>query len=186
VAEPSETTRVSEAPATVEERELLDAVRSLAAQVGSLQEEVHALRSGGGALPVVRDETHGWDERPVASSESPPWVRTLDSPGTRRPDVPWLALELVFLVAVAVIAAVARLDVVAIVVVMAAAWALVAVAEWIASREAAKRELALLRSGLATAIGRDDSAWFAPPPTARATDLGLADEDTAARLPPPA
>ncbi len=183
MADPSETTQVSESPADVETRELLDAVRTLAAQVGSLQADVHALRAEGGALPAQGD-AHGWDERPVASQQSPPWVRSLDSPGMRRPGVPWLVLEIAFLVAVAVIAALARLDPVVIVVVMAAAWGLVAAAEWANAREAAKREASLLRSGLAAAVVRDDASWFGPPVAAPTTVRPVLDDETAARLPP--
>lgn len=181
VADPSETTQVSESPAEVEARELLDAVRSLSAQVGSLQAEVHALRSGSGALPLAEGDSHGWDERAVAREESPPWVRSLDTPGSRRPGVPWLALEIAFLAAVALVAALARLDPVAIVLVLAAAWVLVAAAEWAMAREASRRTAALYRSGLAAAVVRDDASWFAPPPPTRAP----VSEDTAARLPPP-
>ena len=184
MADPSETTQVSESPADVETRELLDAVRTLAAQVGSLQADVHALRTEGGALPAQGD-AHGWDERPVASQQSPPWVRSLVSPGMRRPGVPWLVLEIAFLVAVAVIAALARLDPVVIVVVMAAAWGLVAAAEWANAREAAKREASLLRSGLAAAVVRDDASWFGPPVAAPTTGRRpVLDDETAARLPP--
>jgi hypothetical protein len=184
VADPSETTRVSQSPADVETRELLDAVRSLAVQVGSLQTDVHALRTSAGGLPATEGETHGWDERHVGTQQSPPWVRSLESPVARRPAVPRFALEILFLVAVAVIAGVARLDAIAIVIVMALAWALVAAAEWLAAREAAKRETALLRSGLASAVAREDAAWFgALGASVTATPSSAA--DSAARLPPP-
>ena len=183
MADPSETTQVSESPADVETRELLDAVRSLAAQVGSLQADVQTLRAGG-PLPAPHDDSHGWDERAAARPESPPWVRSLDTPGTRRPTVPRLGVEIAFLVAVAAIAAIARLDVLGIVAVMAGAWALVALAEWAAARDAAKRKEALLRSGLAAVAVRDDSSWFAPPAATRAPGLAEPGEDTAARLPP--
>lgn len=181
MADPSETTQVSESPADVETRELLDAVRSLAAQVGSLQADVQALRTGT-ALPVAEPDAHGWDERPAARHESPPWVRSLDTPTTRRPTIPRLVVEIGFLAAVALVAAAARLDPLAIVALMAGAWVLVALAEWAAAREAAKREEALLRSGLAAAAIRDDSSWFGPP--AAAPPRAALDEDTAARLPP--
>jgi hypothetical protein len=171
---------VSESPAAVETRELLEAVRALAAQVGSLQAEVHALRGASGVLP--QGDTHGWDERVAARQESPPWVRSLDTPGSRRPSVPWLALEIAFLAVVALVTALARLDPVVIVLVMAAAWALVAAAEWALAREAARREAALYRSGLAAAVVRDDASWFSPPEPAPRVPV---EEDTAARLPPP-
>jgi hypothetical protein len=182
VANPSETTQVSESPAEVEQRELLEAVRSLAAHVGTLQAEVHALRNAGGVLPLAQGDSHGWDERAVARQESPPWVRSLDTPGSRRASVPWLVLEIAFLAVVALVAALARLDPVAIVLVMAAAWALVAAAEWALAREAARREAALYRSGLAAAVVRDDASWFAPPAPAEPVAV---EPDTGARLPPP-
>jgi hypothetical protein len=184
LADPSETTRVSESPADLETRELLDAVRSLAAQVGSLQADVQALRGAAGALPLAESEPHGWDERAVGTQQSPPWVRSLDTPPSRRPAVPRLALELLFLVAVAIVVALARLDAIAIVVIMGAAWGLVAVAEWAAAREAAKRDTALLRSGLASTAAREDASWFGPP-VGGASALRPTTEDTAARLPPP-
>lgn len=182
MANPSETTRVSESPAEIEARELLGAVRSLAAQVGSLQADVRALRGEGGVLPAAQEGSHGWDERAVGRPESPAWVRSLDSPGSRRPAVPRLALEIVFLAAVAFVAALARFEPAVIVLLMLGAWALVAAVEWLAAREADRREAALYRSGLAASAVRDDAAWFGPPvarPPARAG------EETAARLPPP-
>jgi len=185
VADPSETTQVSETPAEVESVELLGAVRSLAAQVGSLQAEVQALRASGRMLPPGEGDPHGWDERPVARHDSPPWVRSLDSPGARRPAVPRLVVEIGFLVAVAVVAAIARLDAPVVILVMAGAWALVAAMEWAAAREAASRERALLRSGLGAAVVSDDASWFSPPADEPVPELAEIGEDTAARLPPP-
>ena len=183
MVDPAET-EVSGARAEPEARELLEAVRSLAAQVGSLQADLHALRSSDAPLPAGPSDVHGWDERPPAAQQSPPWVRSIATPEEHRRHVPRLALEIAFLAAVAIVAALARLDALAIVLVMAAAWSLVAVVEWAAAREAAKQETALLRSGLASAVAREDAAWFGPPVSIR-TGAGSVSEDTAARLPPP-
>ena len=110
MADPSETTQVSREPAEHETEELVGAVRTLASQVGSLQDDVHALRQEARGLPAADGERPGWEEgRPVVR-ESPAWVRSVDSPGSRGVAVPWLLLEIVFLVAVAVLAAVAGLD----------------------------------------------------------------------------
>jgi hypothetical protein len=91
--------------------------------------------------------------------------------------VPRLLLEIVFLVAVACLAAVARLDTLYVVALMAGAWALVALAEWAAQRA--------VRLQNEAAFGRyGGPGWFAP---SAQRDLG-ADvvHDPGATLPPPA
>jgi hypothetical protein len=103
--------------------------------VGGLQAELQALRAQVRPLPEGPDAP-GWEESAPARRESSPWVHSLDRPGPRGPAVPRLLIEVVFLVAVALGAAIAELDPVVIVVLMACAWALVAVAEWIAARAA--------------------------------------------------
>jgi hypothetical protein len=125
-------------------------------------------------------------------------MRTLDRPGPRPPAVPRFLLEIVFLVAVAGAAAIAELDPVVIVLLMAGSWALVATAEWFAA-VAARRQAEVSAMPLAGAgsIFADDPSWFAPPlerqpvgPAPDDLDLG---EDTehgeeaassAPRLPP--
>ena len=105
-------------PREPETNELLGAVRSLSAQVGGLQSELHALRAQVRPLPDAPDAP-GWDESTPARRESSPWVRSLDRPGPRGPAVPRLLIEIVFLVAVALAAAIAELDPVVIVLLMA-------------------------------------------------------------------
>jgi Flp pilus assembly protein TadB len=182
-AEPSETAneapRVEAAP-----EELLDAVRALTDEVGGLHAELEALRSQSQSLPPSA-ERPGWGDRTPARLDSPAWVRSLDSPALRGPAVPRLLLEIVFLVAVAVVAAVARLDPPAIVAVMAIAWGLVALTEWLAARRARQREelaYAALRVGTVYA---EDPSWFGPPLDRTALDVVDEVEDTGARLPPP-
>jgi hypothetical protein len=183
VADPSETTQVSREPAAEDAEDVLAAVRALSAQVGGLQSEVTALRHEARALPSENGERPGWDEgRPVVR-ESPSWVRSVDSPRSRELAVPWLLLEILFLVAVAVLAAVAGLDAPVIAGVMVAAWALVAVIEWATARSHA-REQALTYGSTAAQGLPDDPSWFDAAGADTALDAA-ADERSPARLPPP-
>lgn len=161
MADPSETTQVSREP-TEQDAELVSAVRALAAQVGSLKDDVHALRTEAHALPAGEADRHGWDDSaPVAVREGPAWVRSVDSPRARGLAIPWLLLEILFLVAVAVLCVVAGLDAPVIAGVMVAAWGLVALGEWFAAR--ADRERHEYVYGLAAPIAAsvpDDRSWF--------------------------
>lgn len=172
-------------PREPESNELLGAVRSLSAQVGGLQSELHALRAQVRPLPDAPDAP-GWDESTPARRESSPWVRSLDRPGPRRPAVPRLLIEIVFLVAVALAAAIAELDPVVIVLLMAAAWVLVAVAEWIAAQSAV-RHAQVLEAPLAGAgtYFPEDPSWFGPPVERTVVEAGDGTESTHTRLPPP-
>lgn len=184
MADPSETTRAARAPATEEASELLDAVRVLSAQVGGLQAELQSLRAGARPLPPGTDDAPGWEPERPSRPDASVWMRSIASPAATRPAVPRLLLEIVFLVLVACLAAVARLDTVFIVVVMAAAWALVALAEWSAERAVHLRNEA--------AFGRysvpgDERAWFSPPSRPQPTlEVVEGVEDVTAKLPPPA
>jgi hypothetical protein len=186
MADPSETTQVSREPAEQEREELLAAVRALATQVGGLQEELEAMRAQPRTLPVPDDERPGWDDRMPAQRESAAWVRSLDTPMLRRPAIPWLLIEIAFLVAVAVLAVVARLDAPAVVAVMVAAWLLVALAEWMSERAASRDrmlEYGRFAPGAPT-LARDPS-WFGPPVERTPRGIGDVGETTATRLPPP-
>lgn len=185
MADSSETTQVSEPPRELGETgELLGAVRSLAEQVGSLRAEVQALRASSALLPGESMSGHGWEDRAPVRHDSPHWVRALDSPAARRPAVPQLLLEIVFLVAVAVLAALAELEPPLLVALMAGAWALVAAAEWAVAREAGRREEALASAPFGSGIVADDPTWFTPPAERDVLEDHGA-ESTAARLPPP-
>jgi hypothetical protein len=187
MADPSETTQVSHEPAVLEREELLTAVRALATQVGELQEELHTLRTQARALPAEDGERPGWEEHVPTPLQSAPWVRSLDSPKLRRAAIPWLLLEILFLVAVAVLAVVADFSAPAAIVVIVAAWLLVAVAEW-ANARAARRDAAILYDYVApgAAMFPDDPSWFDPPSEQTALEISVERETTAARLPPPA
>lgn len=185
MADPSETTQVSQEPVGGEP-ELLDAVRALAAQVGSLQDDVHALRSEAHTLPTSEADRHGWDEgTPPELREGPAWVRSVDSPRPRGMAVPWLLVEIVFLVAVAVLCAVAGLDAPVIVGVMIAAWALVALGEWLLARAERERH-ALVYSAGAPIVPSfpEDHTWFAQNGDDTLLDLPSS-ERPPTRLPPP-
>jgi hypothetical protein len=141
--------------------------------VGGLQADVNALRGRQPTLPRI-------DGR----RDSLAWVRDVEGPSRRRPDVPWLLLEITFLAAVAVAAAVADLDALVIVALLAGAWGLVAVGELAGARAARRRaEAAYAPLAIYGEGAPPDPSWFAPP--VERTVLAL-DDDTATRLPPPA
>jgi hypothetical protein len=184
MADPSETTQVSREPPE-QEAELVDAVRALAAQVGGLTDDVHALRVEARALPPGESDRHGWDEGAPAVRDGPAWVRSVDSPRARGIAVPWLLLEILFLVAVAVLCAVAGLDAPVIAGVMIAAWLLVALAEWLASRADGQRHALLYGVGVpATASAPDDRSWFESNLDDTLLDAPSAERQPT-RLPPP-
>jgi hypothetical protein len=186
MADPSETTQVSREPAEQEHDELLGAVRALTAQVGSLQEDVSNLRHEARALPAADGDHPGWEDaaHQAAVRESPAWVRSVDTPGVRGIAVPWLVLEIVFLVAVAVLAAVAGLDAPVIAAVMVVAWLLVAVGEWAMAR-GAMREHALVYGAAEPPLPGvpDDPLWFDAGTDESALDV--VEDRTTTRLPPP-
>ena len=184
MADPSETTQVSREPAQHETEQLLGAVRALASQVGSLQDEVAALRHEARGLPATDGERPGWEEsRPIAR-ESPAWVRSVDSPGSRAIAVPWLLLEIVFLVAVAVLATVAGLSGPAIAAVMVVSWLLVAVAEWATARSSMREHALVYGASAPQPVLPDDPLWFASSAEETALDV-VPDDRAATRLPPP-
>ena len=186
MADPSETTQVSREPVDPENEELLAAVRALAAQVGGLQAELQGLRTQTRPLPAQDGERPGWDDGATANRERAAWVRSLDTPTVRRAAVPWLLLEILFLVAVAILAAVAGLDAPVIVAVMVAAWLLVALAEWTAARAARRQDTLAYGSIVPGAAALpEDPSWFAPPVERTALEIADVGESTAARLPPP-
>jgi hypothetical protein len=184
VADPSETTHVSREPAVEGTDDVLDAVRALATEVGVLQSEVTALRHEAHVLPSDDGEQPGWDDgRPVVR-ESPHWVRSVDSPSSRRVAVPWLLLEILFIVAVAVLAAVAGLDAPAIAGVMVGAWLVVALIEWATARSEVREQALIYGSTVVQAGPPDDPHWLDGVGSDTALDVASDDRATT-RLPPP-
>ena len=182
MADPSETTLASRAAAEVEPSELLGAVRALSDQVGGLQAELQALRAERHALPLGDIDAPGWDTSAAPTRrDGSPWLRSVASPAVRRPAVPRLFLEIVFLVAVACLLAVARLETALVVAIMAAAWVLVALAEWAADRaERQRTEAAFGR------YGRPEGPWIGAPAREAGAEIARGDGESGARLPPPA
>ncbi len=189
MADPSETTQVSQGAALEQasgaetgSKELLAEVRELSVRVSGLQTELRTLRAEMQSLPAARAGAAGWEDRAVAG-----WVRSLDNPPARRPAaVPRLALEVIFLVGVAVACAIAELDARVIGAVMAGAWVVVALTEWTAAR-AARRQVETAYVPLAepgSGIVPVDGSWFEPP--VDRTMLGAAEtaESTLTKLPP--
>jgi len=131
-AEPSiDPARVEEAFAAFGDR-----VRELESVASELRDELRALRAERAA--PSRFEAEDWPVDAGLGGAGPPadWIATVPAPFARGLTVPRLALEGAFLLLVALLAGLADLDAVWIVLVMAVAWALVALAEWTA---AAKR-----------------------------------------------
>lgn len=164
MADPSETTQLSVGSPEPDSAELLEAIKEVSSEIDGLQSELRALRAQARGLPATDGSAHGWDDRVSVRRESSPWIRSLDGPGPRQPAVPRLLLEVVFLVVVAGAAAIAQLDPLVIVLVMAVAWGIVALAEWFAAREARRKaELSLAPLAGMSAVLADDPSWFEPP-----------------------
>jgi hypothetical protein len=159
------------------DEDLVGALSRLEAQIGALQAEVRRLGSVS-ALPA----------QDVSVAPLPPaayaWLGALEAPARRRPQVPRLLLEGLFLAAVAAAAAIAELDVVAIAGVMVGAWVLAALIEWAASRADRRRELPLYAPAPVAPAGADP-AWYSPPVEQTLLDARATDPVTAiTRLPP--
>jgi hypothetical protein len=155
------------------------ALARLEEHVGELHEEIRRL---GGASPLPPQG------EPSASLVPPPgsyaWVGALDVPARRRPQVPRLLLEALFLAAAAAAAAIADLDPVAIAGVMVGAWVLVALIEWAASRADRRQEIPVYVPAPAPPAAADP-AWFSPPVEQTLLEGSSGDGDTAVtRLPP--
>jgi hypothetical protein len=174
--------------------ELTTVVRDLADRIEALQADVRRL--GGPGLPSAEP---GWSDEEVRPTASPSyaWVSSIGAPVRRRPGVPRLLVEALFLAAVAAAAALAKLDAPVIAGLMAAAWILVALIEWSAARADRRRDaIPLLAPVAAPEPLPADPSWFVPPvehtllepagdsPTA-ITRLPAADPDTVVERPPP-
>lgn len=156
------------------------ALARLEAHVAQLHDEVR--RFGPGAsLPPPADE-------PAVTPGAPgsyAWVGAIEAPARRRPQLPRLLLEALFLAAAALAATLAELDPVAIGGVMVGAWVLVALIEWAASRADRYREPPVFVTATPTMPAPADPAWFSPPVEHTLLDGAMGDGDTAVtRLPP--
>jgi hypothetical protein len=158
-------------------------LRELTQAVAELRTEVR--RTAGATLP--RDETAGWDDEAVRSTQA--WVSALAPPRPGAARVPRLPLELAFLAGAAALAGYADLRPIEIAAVMAAAWIVVALAEWAGSRgDRLRTQVYLAPVAMperpAAPLPADPS-WFTPP--VEHTLLGPRDEQaTVVGAPAPA
>ncbi len=136
-------------------------LQELTRAVADLKAELR--RGAGPALP--RDERAGWDDEAPQVTQS--WVSALAPPRPAPPTIPRLPIELAFIAAAAVLAGVADLRPAEIAGVMAAAWVVVALAEWAASRGDRLRWQVYLAPVAApepqAAAPAADPSWFTPP-----------------------
>ena len=161
-----------------ETAEASEGFERLEAQIASLSDEVRRL---GVASTLHREPL----DEPVGAGAYA-WLGALDLPVRRRPQLPRLLLEGLFLAAAAAAAAIADLDAVAIAGVMIGAWVLVALIEWAASRADRRQELPLYAPAPPAPAGADP-AWYAPPVEQTILDMDTdGDSETGiTRLPPP-
>ena len=151
--------RAQAAPGSEPEAGLADSVRELADRIEALQADVRRL--GGPALPA---DQVGWDDdAPAAHAGSHAWVGSIEPAVRRRPTVPRLLLEGLFLAAVAAAAALADLEAPAIAGVMAGAWVLVALIEWAASHADRRPDALVLPAPAPPEPAQADASWFVPP-----------------------
>jgi hypothetical protein len=155
------------------------ALTRLEEQVTQLHDEVRRI-GGAAALPAAPADEHALQPAPGSYA----WVGALDPPVRRRPQVPRLLLEGLFLAAAATAAAIADLDPVAIGGVMVGAWVLVALIEWAASRSDRRPEQPVYVVAPSVPVAADP-AWFSPPVEHTLLEGADGDGDTAVtRLPP--
>jgi hypothetical protein len=159
-------------------------VQQLSDRIEALQADVRRL--GGPGLPVAEP---GWEseEQAVPPTPSYAWVSSIPAPVRRRPGVPRLLLEVLFLAAVAAAAAIARLEAAQIAAVMAGAWVLVALIEWAASRAERRRDAipGFYAQPAPPEPASADPAWFVPPVEHTLVEPGGDSPTAVTRLPPP-
>ncbi len=164
-----------------------DASDELTQTLGELRGEVRALRAEvkrlGAERPALPSEdAPGWDD---PTPESHAWVSSLTAPAARQASIPRWIPEVAFLVAVAVAVAVADLEPIAIVAVMAASWAIVALVELALAHGARDTEPTYWAPSPLEQPAQPDPAWFSPPVEHTLLEDGRAPESETAitRLP---
>ena len=151
----------------------------IAAELRALREEIGTLRE-----ELARASKEAKSPEQDAPAPSFTWLSSLEPRVPRRLVVPRLLLEAAFIVAVATVAALA--EPLVIVGVMAGAWALVALAEWAASRADRRREELLYAPPPLAPEPVADPAWFTPPvEQTRLEEPAASESETeVAKLPP--
>lgn len=127
-----------------------DRVRELEAVAGELRAELRALRAERRPAPFLGEEE--WPAEAGARRSrlepSPDWVASVPPPLAHAFAVPRILLEGAFLLLIALLAGLADLSAAWIVVVMATAWALVALSEWSATAKRARWRLDEIPGGV--------------------------------------
>ena len=158
-------TRVEEAFGSFAER-----VRELESVAGELRSELQALRRERAARtpsaappPRALVEDEAWPVEPGAVT-SPDWIASVPPPVLRPVAVPRLVLEGIFILLVALFAGLAGLRPGWIVLLMLAAWALVALSEWAAAAKHARWRLNEIPEPVAQAhaAGESTGPWSMP------------------------
>ena len=145
-------------------------VRELEAVADELRGELRSLRAERSSRPESFDQEH-WPSEPRANL-SPEWVGAVPPPQLRRFAVPRLVVEGAFLLLVALFAGLADLSAAWIVLVMAAAWTLVVLAEWAEAARRARWRLEEIPPPLVTEAADTTGPWDMPVVEATAIESG--------------
>jgi hypothetical protein len=162
--------------------DLTGVIRDLSDRIEALQADVRRL--GGPGLPA---SDPGWNDEQDDPTTAPSyaWVSAVSAPVRRRPTVPRLLFEVLFLVGVAAAAAIAELEAAAIAAVMTGAWVLVALIEWAASRADRSRDaIPTYAPAMPAEQSAADPAWFVPPVEHTLLEPAPDSPTTVTKLPP--
>jgi hypothetical protein len=182
--------RVEEAFASFAER-----VRELESLAGELRAELRSLRSerAGAARAARPFEDEIWPVEPGRANvgPAPTWISSVPAPVVRPLRIPGILLEGAFLLLVALFAGLADLSTTWIALVMAAAWALVAISEWAAAAKRRRWHLDEVAAPLdlpGEPVGESTGPWNLPVVEATAVELPEVSEShtVVAPLPGPA
>jgi hypothetical protein len=145
-------------------------VRELEAVADELRAELRSLRAERSSRSASFDEEH-WPVEPRANL-SPDWVAAVPPPQLRRFAIPRLVVEGAFLLLVALFAGLADLSAAWIVLVMAAAWMLVVLAEWAEAARRARWRLEEIPPPLVADAADTTGPWDMPVVEATAIETG--------------
>jgi hypothetical protein len=136
----------------------LAALRPVAAE---LRQELRALRAGLGSTAELNPDEDDWPSGNGSGGDPALWSGSAPPPPLPKPViVPRLVLEAGFLAAAAAVAALAELSAPWIVAVMAAAWLIVALSEWVAFEKQRRWRLDEVAPLLTETGSRE---WYVPP-----------------------
>lgn len=159
-------------PARVEEAFAAfgDRVRELESVAAELRAELHSLRAD--RSRPARFDHEVWPTEQATPFASPDWIAAVPSPLQRGFPVPRLALEATFLLLAGLFAGLADLSTEWIVLVMAAAWSLVALAEWAAAAKRERWHLDEIAPPLGAEAAETTGPWDMPVVEATVVDAG--------------